>query len=89
MEYGTKSEWPVPLKLKAMKNNTTALPSKKKSNVKEISDGVYINLDRKTNETTAFEKAIEESFKDLKNEEEKRPSSKKTEDAEKSKNNIL
>ncbi len=66
-----KSEWPTQIKLKAMKNNTPASPSKKKSNVKEISDGVYINLNKITSDITEFEHAIEESFKELKVDEQK------------------
>ena len=66
-----KSEWQTPIKLKAMKNNTPASPSKKKSNVKEISDGVYISLNEITSDITEFEHAIEESFKELKVEEQK------------------
>ena len=54
-----------------MKNNTPASPSKKKSNVKEISDGVYINLNKITSDITEFEHAIEESFKELKVDEQK------------------
>ena len=66
-----KSEWQTPIKLKAMKNNTPASPSKKKSNVKEISDGVYISLNEITYDITEFEHAIEESFKEMKVEEQK------------------
>lgn len=36
----------------------------KNASVKEISDGVYINLNR-INDKEEFEKAIEESFKEL------------------------
>ena len=48
-----------------MKKNTTHISSQKTSNVKEISDGVYINLNRITSDESDFEKAIEESFKEL------------------------
>lgn len=53
-----------------MKNNATKIPSDRGSNVKEISDGVYINLNRITSEEKEFDKAIEESFKELDKEEE-------------------
>ena len=42
----------------------------KSPNVKEISDGVYINLNRITSDEIDFEKAVEESFKELDKEEE-------------------
>lgn len=38
----------------------------KKKNVKEISEGVYINSTPTTSDSHEFEKAIEESFKELK-----------------------
>ncbi len=48
-----------------MKKNVPENYSNKSSTVKEISDGVYINLNRITTDEQAFEKAIEESFKKL------------------------
>ncbi|CAM4101674.1 hypothetical protein FLAN108750_10260 [Flavobacterium antarcticum] len=48
-----------------MKNNQSAQSTEKGSNVKEISDGVYINLSRITSDKRDFEKDIEESFKKL------------------------
>ena len=53
-----------------MKKNDTQNFQEKVSNVKEISDGVYINLNRITSDEVDFEKAVEESFKELDNEEE-------------------
>ena len=53
-----------------MKKNASQIPSDRGSNVKEISDGVYINLNRITSDEKEFEKAIEESFKELEKEEE-------------------
>lgn len=38
----------------------------KKKNVKEISEGVYINSSPIPSDSNEFEKAIEESFKELK-----------------------
>lgn len=52
-----------------MKKNTTPNPEDKRSKVKEISEGVYINLNRITTDEKEFEKAIEESFKELEKEE--------------------
>lgn len=52
-----------------MKKNVPQKSLDKNSNVKEISDGVYINLNRITTEEDAFEKAIEESFKELEEDE--------------------
>lgn len=46
-----------------MKKNVPHNSSDKSSNVKEISDGVYINMNRITTDEDDFEKAIEESFK--------------------------
>ena len=46
-----------------MKKNASHNSSDKKSNVKEISDGVYINLNRITSHELDFGQAIEESFK--------------------------
>ena len=48
-----------------MKKNVPDNSSDKHSKVKEISDGVYINLNRITSDEDVFEKAIEESFKKL------------------------
>lgn len=48
-----------------MKKNVPHNYSDKDSTVKEISDGVYINLNRISSENPDFEKAIEESFKKL------------------------
>lgn len=48
-----------------MKKNETPHTSDKSSIVKEISDGVYINLSRISSDETEFEKAIEDSFKKL------------------------
>lgn len=48
-----------------MKKNASHNSSDKKSNVKEISDGVYINLNRITSHELDFGQAIEESFKNL------------------------
>lgn len=48
-----------------MKKKKLHFDSEHNSNVKEISDGVYINLNRITSEEGEFEKAVEESFKDL------------------------
>lgn len=53
-----------------MKKNVPDNSSDKHSKVKEISDGVYINLNRITSDEDVFEKAIEESFKKL---EDKKP----------------
>lgn len=53
-----------------MKKNALPLPSDGSSKVKEISDGVYINLNRITTDEKEFDKAIEESFKELEKEEE-------------------
>lgn len=53
-----------------MKKNDAQNFQEKISNVKEISDGVYINLNRITSDEVDFEKAVEESFKELDNEEE-------------------
>lgn len=52
-----------------MKKNTTSNLEEKRSKVKEISEGVYINLNRITSDEKEFEKAIEESFKELEKEE--------------------
>lgn len=49
-----------------MKKSTPRNSGKKASNVKEISDGVYINLNRITSDENEFEKAIQESFEELK-----------------------
>lgn len=49
-----------------MKKSTPRNFGKKASNVKEISDGVYINLNRITSDENEFEKAIQESFEKLK-----------------------
>lgn len=49
-----------------MKKSTPRNLEKKASNVKEISDGVYINLNRITSDENEFEKAIQESFEKLK-----------------------
>ncbi|WP_432670388.1 hypothetical protein [Flavobacterium sp. SM2513] len=46
-----------------MKKNVPHNLSDKNSKVKEISDGVYINLNRITSDEQDFEQAIEESFK--------------------------
>jgi lipoate-protein ligase A len=51
-----------------MKKNAHPIPSDRGLNVKEISDGVYINLNRITSDEKEFEKAIEESFKELQGE---------------------
>ena len=48
-----------------MKKNATHNPSDKSSNVKEISDGVYINLNRITTDEKEFDEAIEESFRQM------------------------
>lgn len=48
-----------------MKKNNPHFDSENNPTVKEISDGVYINLTRITSEEGEFEKAVEESFKDL------------------------
>ncbi len=48
-----------------MKKNVPENFANKNSKVKEISDGVYINLNLITTEEQDFEKAIEESFKEL------------------------
>jgi hypothetical protein len=48
-----------------MEKNVPHSSSDKSSNVKEISDGVYINLNRITTDDVDFEKAIEESFKEV------------------------
>jgi hypothetical protein len=48
-----------------MKKNTARNPTNKWLNVKEISEGVYINLNRITTDEKEFDKAIEESFKVL------------------------
>lgn len=48
-----------------MKKSTNHIKSDKCSNVKEISDGVYINLERITSNEGEFEKAVEASFKEL------------------------
>ena len=48
-----------------MDQNSPRKPSTKNSKVKEISDGVYINLNRITSDPLDFERAIEESFKNL------------------------
>lgn len=53
-----------------MKKNATPVPPGRGSNVKEISDGVYINLNRITSDEKEFDRAIEESFKELEKEEE-------------------
>lgn len=52
-----------------MKKNDSHNSEDKISNVKEISDGVYINLNRITTDKENFEKAVEESFKELANDE--------------------
>lgn len=52
-----------------MKKNVSHNSLDKTSNVKEISDGVYINMNRITTDEDDFEKAIEESFKEYENEE--------------------
>lgn len=52
-----------------MKNKINPNPEDKRSKVKEISEGVYINLNRITSDEKEFEKAIEESFKELEKEE--------------------
>lgn len=57
-------------KSKTMKKNPHQIPSDRGSNVKEISDGVYINLNRTTSDKKEFDKAIEESFKELDKKEE-------------------
>lgn len=54
-----------------MKKNVTPTFDEKRMNVKEISEGVYINLNRITTDEKEFEKAIEESFKELEKDEEK------------------
>lgn len=59
-----------------MKKNTPKIPSDRDSKVKEISEGVYINSNRVTSDEKEFEKAIEESFKEL----EKKEILKKTKD---------
>lgn len=51
-----------------MKKAATKNPSKQSPIVKEISEGVYINLNRIPTDEKEFEKAIEESFKDLEKE---------------------
>jgi hypothetical protein len=48
-----------------MKKNAAQNPTNKWLNVKEISEGVYINLNRITTDEKEFDKAIEESFKEL------------------------
>lgn len=48
-----------------MKKNNPHFDSDNNPTVKEISDGVYINLTRITSEEGEFEKAVEESFKKL------------------------
>lgn len=48
-----------------MKKNNPHFDSENNPTVKEISDGVYINLTRITSEEGEFEKAVEESFKKL------------------------
>ena len=53
-----------------MKKNDAQNFQEKSPNVKEISDGVYINLNRITSDEIDFEKAVEESFKELDKEEE-------------------
>jgi hypothetical protein len=52
-----------------MKKKSPQKPPSKKSSVKEISEGVYINMNRITTDEKEFDKAIEESFKDLEQEE--------------------
>ena len=64
----------------AMKKNEPHNSADKTSNVKEISDGVYINLNKITSDITEFELAIEESFKELKSDEQKIISKKKQND---------
>lgn len=63
-----------------MKKNEPHNSADKTSNVKEISDGVYINLNKITSDSTEFELAIEESFKELKSDEQKIISKKKQND---------
>ena len=65
-----------------MKKNVPDNSSDKHSKVKEISDGVYINLNRITSDEDVFEKAIEESFKKL---EDKKPLDSSPNKVEKSK----
>ena len=57
-----------------MKNNQSTQSTEKGSNVKEISDGVYINLSRITSDERDFEKDIEESFKKLDEDENRKDS---------------
>lgn len=52
-----------------MKKNESTHVDVKTCNVKEISDGVYINLSRITSDEGDFEKDIEETFKKLDQEE--------------------
>jgi hypothetical protein len=47
------------------KDAPKSLPDTKNPNVKEISDGVYINLNRFSTAHKAFGRAIEKSFKEL------------------------
>lgn len=60
-----------------MKKKSHPIPPDRSLKMKEISDGVYINLNQITSDQNEFDKAIEESFKELK----------KEEDAEKVKDN--
>lgn len=48
-----------------MKKTTPKASPENSINVKEISDGVYINLNRISTDETEFEKAIEKSFKEI------------------------
>ena len=52
-----------------MKKNAHSIPPDRSLKMKEISDGVYINLNQITSDQNEFDKAIEESFKELKKEE--------------------
>jgi hypothetical protein len=61
-----------------MKKKKPQKPLSKKSSVKEISEGVYINLNRITTDEKEFDKAIEESFKDLEQEESSKNSKRKS-----------
>jgi len=67
-----------------MKKNATQNPANKKLNVKEISEGVYINLNRITTDEQEFDKAIEESFKALNLDDSSKKVKKKSNNSDKS-----
>ena len=71
-----------------MKKNTAKTPCDKSSNIKEISDGVYINLNRITTDDKEFDEAIEESFRQM-NEEDDSKKTEKDPHSQKNSNGIL